>query len=103
MAYAPKPGSFSLFKNERRGKDTHPEYRGDGVLPDGTPAWISAWVKETREGKKFFSISIQPKEARQDEADRFRGGREGGVSGRGRDVPGSAPQHDADLADDIPF
>jgi len=65
MAYEPKPGSFSLFKNDRKEKDTHPDYRGDGVTLDGQPAWISAWLKETRDGKKFFSISIKPKEERQ--------------------------------------
>lgn len=64
MPYEPKPGSFSLFKNDRRENDRQPEYRGDGLLPDGTPCWISAWVKETRDGKKFFSISLQPKEQR---------------------------------------
>lgn len=99
MAYEPKPGSFSLFKNDRREKETHPEYKGDGLLPDGTPAWISAWVKEGARGK-FFSISIQPKQPRAD-ADSFRGGRDGGVSRGSGDVSRASPAFDDDA--DVPF
>lgn len=87
MAYEPKPGSFSLFKNDRREKDAHPEYKGDGVLPDGTPAWISAWVKETRDGKKFFSISVKPK----DDAASFRRDAETTLAGRPADDPFETP------------
>lgn len=100
MAYTPKPGQFSLFKNDRKEKDTHPDYRGDGVLLDGTPAWISAWLKETN-GKKFFSISIQPKEAR-GQQDSFRSG--GGVGRQGSGgVAGSRGGAPAELDDEIPF
>jgi hypothetical protein len=99
MAYEPKPGSFSLFKNDRKEKDTHPDYTGNGVLPDGTAAWINAWLKEAN-GKKFFSIQIKPKEQRPDD---FRGSDRGGgtpVAGRG----GSAGNaFDADDTDSIPF
>jgi hypothetical protein len=61
MAYEPKPGNFSLFKNDKKEKDTHPDYKGDGVTPDGTPVWVSAWLKDGTKGK-FMSCSMQPKE-----------------------------------------
>lgn len=61
MAYQPKAGQMSLFKNDRKEKDSHPDYKGDGMDLEGNPVWISAWVKEGSRGK-FFSISIQPKE-----------------------------------------
>lgn len=56
-----KPGRFSLFKNDRREKDSHPQYKGDGKLPDGTDVWVSAWVEEGKNGK-YFSCSMQPKD-----------------------------------------
>jgi hypothetical protein len=61
MAYTPKAGQMSLFKNDRKEKDSHPDYKGDGMDLEGNPVWISAWVKEGAKGK-FFSISIQPKQ-----------------------------------------
>lgn len=92
--YQPKPGSFTLFKNERREKETHPEYRGDGALPDGTPAEIAAWVRTSSRGTKFFSISIKPKES-------FRPAAGGGGSPDMAGGRGFAA--DADLEDSIPF
>ncbi len=52
-----------LSRNDRREKDTHPEYRGS-INVDGIDYWLSAWVKERKDGTgKFFSLSVQPKEA----------------------------------------
>ena len=62
MAYEPKPGSFSLFKNDKKEKDSHPDYRGDGLDMNGTPVWVSAWIKEGKNGK-FMSCSMQAKDA----------------------------------------
>lgn len=95
--YTPKPGSFSLFKNDRKERDSHPDYAGNGVNLDGTPCWINAWLKETRDGKKFFSISIKPKEARQD--DGFRSGERAGGGGSG----GFSGSDGFDPSDEIPF
>lgn len=62
MAYEHKPGSASMFKNDRKEKDTHPDYKGDGMLPDGTLVWVDAWVKKPDGKKPFMSISIKPKQ-----------------------------------------
>lgn len=64
MAFESKPGQFSLFKNQRKDKETAPDYKGDGLAPDGTPVWVSAWLKEGKNGK-FMSCSMQPKESQQ--------------------------------------
>ena len=56
MAYIPKEGSGSLFKNDRKTTDNHPDYSGT-IMVNGKEHWLSGWVKEGKNGK-FFSISI---------------------------------------------
>jgi hypothetical protein len=63
MAFEHKPGSFSLFKNDRKEKDTHPDYKGEGMSLYGEPIWVSAWIKRTERGT-FMSCSITLKEAK---------------------------------------
>jgi len=60
MAYVSKPGSFTLFKNQKKEADNHPDYRGDGMDMNGEPVWVSAWIREGAKGK-FMSCSMQHK------------------------------------------
>lgn len=55
-----------LSRNQRKEKDTHPDYTGS-INIDGKDYWLSAWVKEGREGTKFegqkyFSLSVRAKD-----------------------------------------
>lgn len=52
----------ALFKNDRRERETQPEYTGS-INIGGEEYWLSAWVKEGRSGK-FLSLSATPKETR---------------------------------------
>lgn len=61
MAYEPKPGSFSLFKNDKGDNANRPDYTGDGLDMVGNPIRVSAWIKEGKKGK-FMSCKIQLKE-----------------------------------------
>jgi hypothetical protein len=63
MAYIPKEGSGSLFRNERKNSENHPDYTGS-IMVNNRECYLSAWVKEGTKGK-FFSVSIgKEKEAK---------------------------------------
>jgi len=62
MAYEAKPNSGSLFKNDRKTSDKHPDYTGTWKDADGKEWQLAAWVKEGKKGK-FFSVSASEKRA----------------------------------------
>lgn len=94
MAYEMRPGSGSLFKNDKKVADNHPTLKGRVMLPNGEVRWVSAWSKLTSAGEKWLSLSIgdlvqQP-------------GQTNGVSAHSQaKANGFAKQPDFD--DDIPF
>ena len=54
-----------LSRNDRRESEKHPEFTGT-INVDGKDYWLSAWVKERKDGSgKFFSLSVRAKEAKQ--------------------------------------
>ena len=66
MAYEQRDNSGSLFKNDRKEQDNHPDYAGT-IMVDGVEYWLNGWQKKnTRDGTTFYSLSVKPKEARQD-------------------------------------
>ena len=83
MAYEQRDNSGSLFKNDKREKDTHPNARGSCMI-DGVAYWIDAWTKEGASGK-WQSLSFKRKEEKREE-----NRQEKALSV-------------ADMADDIPF
>ena len=85
MAYEPKPNTGSLFRNEKAESETHPSHKGAALI-DGVDYWIDAWVNETKDGKKYFSIKFKPKEDRSKQA-----------------APAPAQSKAAEPDDDIPF
>jgi hypothetical protein len=52
----------ALFKNNDKTEESHPDYRGN-INVDGTEYWLSAWLKTSKAGMKYMSLSIKPKNA----------------------------------------
>ena len=68
MSYEEKDMSGVLYVNDRKEKDSHPDYKGRGLI-NGKKVWISGWKKRTENGT-LLSLSFQPREDRQEQASR---------------------------------
>lgn len=58
MAFEMRDMSGSLFLNDRKNAETHPDWKGRCLI-NGRSFWMSAWVKRTDKGVQFFSLSFQ--------------------------------------------
>jgi hypothetical protein len=65
MAFEKRDMSGAIFKNDKATSDKAPGYTGY-VLVNGIEYDLSAWLKEGKRGK-FFSLSVKPKQAKQDD------------------------------------
>ena len=50
MAYEQRDNSGTLFRNDKREKDSQPNATGTAMV-DGVEYYVSAWTKEGRNGK----------------------------------------------------
>ena len=60
MAFEQRDMSGSLFVNDRKQQDNHPDRTGTAMI-DGKMYWVSGWLKESK-GKKFLSLAFKPKD-----------------------------------------
>lgn len=87
MPYEMKNNTGSLFKNDRREKDTHAHARGSALI-DGVEYWVDAWTNESANGTKYQSLKFKRKDERH-------------MAGRTDDR--QADPTPIDLDDEIPF
>jgi hypothetical protein len=99
MAYEQRDNSGSLFKNDKKTSDTHPDYRGT-IMINGVEYWLSAWLKVGQSGIKFMSLSAQPKEARQEQSQPDARENYAGSKGRGAEPRRQEPDP---FLDEVPF
>jgi len=57
-----KDNSGALFVNDRKEKETHPDYKGNALV-EGVEYWLSGWKNQTKDGKVYLSIKLEPKDA----------------------------------------
>jgi hypothetical protein len=52
----------ALFKNDRKENEDDRDYSGT-INVAGREFWLSGWVKTSKAGNKFLSLSVKPKDA----------------------------------------
>jgi len=62
MGFEQREGSGSLFKNDKRGNDKAPDYRGTALL-NGVTMEVAGWIKQGKQGS-FMSLAIKPQQPR---------------------------------------
>ena len=55
-----KDNSGVLFKNENKDNERKPDYKGN-IMVDGQEYWLSAWIKEGKNGK-FMGLALTPRD-----------------------------------------
>lgn len=53
--------SGALFKNDKEGNEKRPDYKGNYTDGEGNEFYVSAWIKESKKGDKYMSLSMQAK------------------------------------------
>jgi len=66
MAYEQKPNSGSLWQNDKKTEDKHPDRTGTIMLecPACQAQWeafLDGWLKKTGAGKQFLSVRVKAK------------------------------------------
>jgi hypothetical protein len=85
MAYEMKELTGSLFKNDRKETDTHPDYKGSALI-GGVEHWLDAWINTAKDGSKYMSLKMKPKDQQ-----------------NGNSQHPQPAAFDTDLDDDVPF
>lgn len=86
MAFEQRDNSGSLFRNDRKDKETHPDRTGTAMI-DGVAYYVSGWIKNGSKGQ-FLSLSFKRKDQEQPKH---------ALGSKGR------PSANSDMDDQIPF
>lgn len=88
MSFEQRPNTGALFKADKQGNDNRPDYSGT-LKVDDREFFIDAWLKKSKAGSTYMSLSIKPKMARH--------------QGGEKNPPARTVNSDADLNNDIPW
>jgi hypothetical protein len=62
MTYELKDNTGSVFANDRKIEDTHPDRTGTAKI-GGVEYWVSGWLHTTKKGQTYLSLSFKAKNA----------------------------------------
>jgi hypothetical protein len=89
-------GNGALFKNDKQGVDTRPDYTGTAKIWD-KEFFLSAWIKKSQSGKTYMSLSFKVNEKGSQT-------QSGQATAQPAGQPADqAPAASAPVDDDIPF
>jgi hypothetical protein len=60
MAFEHKDNTGSVFVNDHKVEERHPDRTGSALI-DGTAYWVHGWLKKTADGKPYLKLSFRPK------------------------------------------
>ena len=60
MAFEQKDNSGAIFKNKNPKSDKSPPLTGNALI-GGVEYWVSAWTKTDKNGEKWVSFAVSPK------------------------------------------
>jgi hypothetical protein len=92
----------ALFKNDKKQSDSHPDYKGS-LNVEGVEYWVSSWIKVSKTGDKFMSLSVQPKEGQQQPPQAPQRTQPPARSQAPRQAPAMASSGFDDMNSDVPF
>ena len=105
MAEYDNTNSGALFQNDRKEKNSHPDFKGQCTIktPDGelVEYWVSGWEKQGRKGP-FVSLSFTPKEERKEREERP-AKKQSSLFGNKAEPKVASKAAEPDLDDSIPF
>ena len=91
MAYEVKDLTGTLFRNDRKTSEKHPDKKGSCKI-NGQEYWVSGWIRYSDNGEERISLAFSLKEERSDR---------GGPATVRANTESAKPQ--IDINDDIPF
>lgn len=100
MAYEQRDMSGSMFENDRKTEDRHPDFKGSCMVA-GVEYWVSAWDKVGASGKPYTSLAFTKKEPKPDAQPEPQRAPAASVDKPGATSKGAKAI--MDMEDDIPF
>lgn len=56
-----KENTGSLFKNDKKESETHPDYKGSAKI-NNEEYWMSSWINKSADGKTYMSFKFKIKD-----------------------------------------
>ena len=96
MAFEQRDNSGTVFVNERKEKDSHPDRTGSAMI-DGVEYWVNAWKRKEGANPRSPALSFSVRRKDDQRHGQSRGQSYGDMKGKSRQ------QNNDDMNDQIPF